>query len=172
AFVRVAYIAKTKYLEGSVVAQSADGLPFLLAEGLRVHFVPPTLRGPRTAVVHRVRQVGEDAYEVSFDGVSGIEDADKVVGCYCLAAKADVADFASLEAPPTLIGFSVVDSEHGLLGQVNDVLESPAQALLVVEGERGQVMIPVVDEFLDGLDEDSRTVYVRIPESLLTLNSG
>ena len=169
AFVRVAYIVKTKNLEGSVVAQSADGLPFLLFEGLQVHFVPPTLRGPRTAKVRTVRALGEDAYEVSFDGVEGIGDAEMLAGCYCLASKADVEGQVDLQEPVTLIGCGVSDARFGDLGIVEDVLESPAQALLVVQGSHGRVMIPVVDEFMEGLDEGSRTVCVRIPDGLLSL---
>ena len=73
AFARVAFIAKTRNLEGSVVATSADGLPFLLCEGMEVHFVPPSLRGPRNARVSSIRQIREDSYEVSFEDVEGIE---------------------------------------------------------------------------------------------------
>ena len=172
AFVRVAHRIKPKNLEGRVVTQSADGLPVLLCPGLRVHFVPPTLRGPRTAVVRDVRQVRDDAYEVAFDGVESIGDAELVSGCYCLAAKADVAGMADLEVPQTLLGFMVVDAGRGPLGEVVEVLDGAAQAVFVVEGAFGEVMIPVVDEFVTGLDEDARTVHVNVPAGLIGLNGG
>ena len=172
AFTRVAHIVKPKNLEGSVVAQSADGLPFLLFPGLQVHFVPPTLRGPRTAVVRAVREAREDSYEVDFEGVDSIDDAEAVAGCYCLAAKADIAGMADVSQPQTLLGFTVVDANRGELGEVAEVLTGAAQAVLVVEGGFGQVMIPVVDEFVTGLDEEERIIEVSVPEGLIGLNAG
>ncbi len=170
-FTRVAHIVKPKNLEGSVVAQSADGLPFLLFPGLRVHFVPPTLRGPRTAVVSDVRQVRDDSCEVCFQGVDTIDDAEAIVGCYCLAAKEDVVGMANVQEPQTLLGFSVVDSEREGLGEVVEVLAGTAQAVLVVEGPFGEVMIPVVDEFVEGLSEDDRIIWVHVPAGLIGLNA-
>ena len=172
AFTRVAHIVKPKNLEGSVVAQSADGLPFLLFPGLRVHFVPPTLRGPRTAVVKSVREAREGVFEVDFEGVATIDDAEAITGCYCLAAKADVAGMADVQQPQTLLGFTVVDAQRGELGEVTEVLAGAAQAVLVVEGQLGQVMIPVVDEFVEGLDETERIIEVSVPEGLIGLNAG
>lgn len=169
-YTRVASVVKTKNLEGSVVAQRADGLPFLLYPGLAVHFVPPPLRGPRMACVHEVRRVSEDAYEVSFKGVSGIDVAETLVGCYCLAATEDIADTADVSQPETLVGFSVHDARWGSLGDVVEVRASSAQAVLVVDGPHGQVMIPVVDEFVTGLDEGGHLVCVQVPQSLLDLN--
>lgn len=170
AYTRVASIVKTKNLEGSVVTQSVDGLPFLLLPGLTVHFVPPRLRAPRRARVRTVRRISEDAYEVSFEGVSDIVAAEALVGCFCLAATEDIADMADVNQPETLLGFSVHDDQWGDLGEVVEVRASPAQAVLVVDGSHGQVMIPVVDEFVIGLDEGSCLVCVQVPQSLLDLN--
>lgn len=170
AYTCVASIVKTKNLGGSVIAQSADGLPFLLRPGIAVHFVPPRLHGPRKARVRHVRRVSPDAYEVSFEGVSDIDAAEALVGCRCLAATEDIVDMADVGRPETLVGFSVRDDRWGDLGEVTEVLASSAQAALVVDGPHGQVMIPAVDEFVTGLDEVNRLVCVQVPQSLLSLN--
>lgn len=170
AFARVARIAKTRNLEGSVVANGADGLPFLLCEGMKVHFVPPTLRGPRAASVAQIKYLKEDAYEVFFDGIESIDEAEKIVDCYCLARKEDLPELDVFDVPQRLIGHSVVDGNFGELGVVADVLVNSAQAVLVVEGNHGEVMIPIVDEFVVDFDEEQEAIFVSIPESLLTLN--
>lgn len=166
---RVARIAKTRNLEGSVVVRSTDGLPFLLSEGMLVHFVPPTLHGPRSARVQDVRQLNDDSFEVKFGGIDGIDDARQIAGSYCLVAKSDLPETIHEDAPQTLLGFSVEDAERGPLGEVVEVLASSAQGVLVVDGPFGEVMVPAVDEFVLGVDESSRVVRVSVPQGLLSL---
>lgn len=170
AFARVAFIAKTRNLEGSVVATSADDLPFLLCEGMEVHFVPPSLRGPRNARVSSVRQIKEDSFEVSFEGVEGIDDAEKIVGCYCLAKSDSIPEIDPSEDPRILLGFSVQDRVLGYLGTVCEVMPNPAQSILVVDGARGEVMIPFVGEFIEGIDMEAEALEVRVPAGLIALN--
>lgn len=172
AFARVAHIAKTRNLEGSVVVHGIDGLPFLLSEGMLVHFVPPTLRGPRKARVESVEQVREGSFAVKFAGIDSIDDAEQLIGSYCLVAKADLPKIDMEGAPQTLLGFSVEDRTRGPLGSVVEVLASSVQGTLVVQGPTGQVMIPVVDEFVVGIDEGSRLVHVDVPASLIDLNEA
>lgn len=171
AFARVAYIAKTRNLEGSVVASSADGLPFLLCEGMEVHFVPPSLRGPRCARVSFVQQLKDDSYEVAFEGIDSIDDAELIAGCYCLADSDSLPEIDPSDDPRMLLDFSVQDSEFGDLGLVEEVMLTPAQAILVVTGPYGEIMIPVVDEFIDGIDADSSIIETSIPKGLLSINS-
>lgn len=171
AWVRVAKITKTRNLEGSVVARSADDLPFLLFEGLWVHFVPPSLKGPRMARVATVRSMKDDVYEIEFEGVDSIEDAESIAGCYCLASRDALPE--QIDDPPIdWMGFCVHDECLGDLGFVDEVQVGPAQSLLVVQGSHGSVMIPIVDEFILDVDEDARLIAVSIPESLFDLGGA
>lgn len=169
-FLRAAYVSQARNMNGSVVCKAAGALPFLLYEGLTVHFVPPTLRGPRTAAVERVSSLREGAWEVSFAGIDSIDDAEAIAGSFCLAAIDDLPDASVEEAPALLVGYAVEDAAFGFLGTVEDVLESAAQATLSVVGERGEVLVPFVEEFVEEVDEGSATVRTRIPQGLLDLN--
>ena len=133
---RVARIAKTRNLEGSLVLQAVDGLPFLLSPHMDVRFVPPTLRGPFGGAVDEVREFREGSFEVSFDTVHDVRTAEKLVGSYCLVRKADLPDIDRLEEPATLVGCQVVDDAWGDLGTVAGVDEGSLQARLVVHGGR------------------------------------
>lgn len=169
-FARVARIAKTKNLEGSVVAQAADSLPFLLREGLDVHFVPPSLSGPRQARVGAIREIKEGSFEVDFEGISSIDDAETIVGCYCLADRAQLEDGDGGMPYVDAIGWQVHDADLGDLGVVCEIVENPSQMLFVVDGPRGEVLIPAVAEFISAFDENARVVEVNVPTSLLSLN--
>ena len=66
---------------------------------------------------------------------------------------------------------TVVDAEAGTIGTAVAINEMPGQHLLEVarEGQEGTVLIPVVDEFLEGVDEQTRCIYVNVPQGLLDL---
>lgn len=166
---RVARIAKTRNLEGSLVLQSVDGLPFLLSPQMQVRFVPPTLRGPFGGAVVSVREFREGSFEVGFDSVHDVRTAEKLVGSYCLVRTSDLPAIDHLEEPATLVGWKVVDDQWGDLGAVAHVEESSMQARLVVQGAAGEVIVPVVDAFVSDFSEDDRTIFVHIPQGLLDL---
>lgn len=67
-----------------------------------------------------------------------------------------------------LIGLAVSTYAGDAVGRVDDVIEGPAQSILVVAREgRGSVMIPAVDEFVEDIDLDERRIVIRPIEGLL-----
>ena len=169
-FARAAQIVTTRGNQGSVVCKAAGALPFLLREGQTAHFVPPTLRGPLTAVVEQMRAANEGAWEVVFSDVRSLGDAEALMGSYCLVPDDQLPALSAADEPVLLVGYSLHDAAFGDLGSVEEVQQSPAQALLVVQGARGQVLVPFVDEFVVEVDEQERVVRTRIPEGLIALN--
>lgn len=171
AWTDVAVLAKTKNLQGGFVAQGATGLPFLLFEGLEVAFVPPVLDAPRRARVTSVAPTDERTAVVTFDVVEGIDAAEALVGCHCLARRADLPDGA-LDAPEgAWDGWEVHDTASGLVGSVSSIQEMPGQDLLEVSSakEDRTILIPLVDAFVVEVDEDARRIVVDVPDGLLEL---
>lgn len=167
---KVARITRTRNFKGSLNVQSTDGLPFLLSQGMQVWFVPPTLKGPRTGRIEDVEKLDGRTWSVAVDSVTEEKDAEDLAGRYVLALKSDLPHDLEAEAPVGLVGWRVTDETLGDLGTVADVTVNPAQSLLVVEGELGQVLIPVVDAFIRDVDEEQRALTVRIPEGLIGLD--
>lgn len=168
---RIARIVKPRNVDGSLSVQSTEGLPFLLEEGMHVWFVPPLMRGPREADCVAVAPLAGDAWAVRFSGIDDAETAGLLSGRYCLVAKADLPeDFDADDPLDDLRGWTVDDERFGPLGSVSDIIDGPMQSLLQVEGERGDVLIPLVEEFIIELDEEERRVRTRVPDGLLELN--
>ena len=67
------------------------------------------------------------------------------------------------------VGFEITDEEKGSIGRVLAVDQSTANALFVVETESGEVLIPVADEYITGIDHDIKIITVNLPEGLLDL---
>lgn len=72
------------------------------------------------------------------------------------------------------IGYKVVeigDGEPRLIGEITDVDTQTQNALFIIETTDGDtVYIPVADEFIAGIDDDSHTLNVILPPGLIDLN--
>lgn len=174
-WIDVAVLTKTKNLDGSFVAYSAAGLPFLLVEGMEVAFVPPQTDLPRTSIVKTIASKDDTAAIVAFDGINDLATAKRLVGCHCLIERALIDPAIFMEEPRMWAGWSVVDEQWGCLGEVANVVENPGQALIQVkrEGESetdsAELLIPFVDEIVVYIDVDSSTINVHVPKGLLDL---
>ena len=71
-----------------------------------------------------------------------------------------------------LVGYLVCDVEHGMLGEVTHVDDSTLNVLLVVNGELGEILIPAIDDFVIGVDPETKTIAVELPEALLDLSKA
>lgn len=174
-WIDVARLTQAKNLSGGLVAHSAPGLPLLLSEGMELALVPPVLDAPRRVRVSRVTPRGRDEALLHFAEVRDIETAQMLVGCRCLARRAELRercaeDGAEPESFALLAGWTVADEAAGRVGVVLRVEERPAQSLLVVGRDDGEeVLVPLVEEFIVGIDERRELVELRCPEGLLDL---
>ena len=64
-----------------------------------------------------------------------------------------------------IIGARAVTEDGAEIGTVADVMELPAQKILVVRGER-EILIPMVDEFVKDIDIKNGVVTVHLIEGM------
>jgi len=68
-----------------------------------------------------------------------------------------------------VVGFSV-EEDGKLLGAIQQVIESGAQALFQVQTEEGkEVLIPIHDDFIVAIHRDVKKIVMQLPEGLLEL---
>lgn len=68
-----------------------------------------------------------------------------------------------------VVGFSV-EEDGKLLGAIQQVIESGAQALFQVQTEEGKkVLIPIHDDFIVAIHRDLKKIVMQLPEGLLEL---
>ena len=72
-----------------------------------------------------------------------------------------------------VIGFRVVDSQHGDIGTLQSIIEYPAQPLFQIDKEGKEILIPIIDPVIKLVDRENKTLHIDAPNGLreLYLNS-
>ncbi|MBS5449647.1 MAG: 16S rRNA processing protein RimM [Coriobacteriia bacterium] len=162
-YINVARIVRAHGKKGEVVVAPLDGLPFCLEPGMRVCLTPPDLEGERFRTVLSVNDRGP-ADLIAFSGVASISDAEALVGKLVLASRADVPDVVREQSVLSCVGRSLVDTRHGDIGVVEEVMQLPANDVWRVEGPFGELLVPVIP---DVVDEDAIPAHGPIEVHLL-----
>lgn len=71
-----------------------------------------------------------------------------------------------------VVGFRVVDSVYGDIGTLAQVIEYPAQPLFQIMKNGVEVLVPVIDNVIDKVDRDSKTIFITAPNGLIELYLG
>ena len=68
-----------------------------------------------------------------------------------------------------LVGFTAIDDYEGELGKITDVQEYPQQILATVTYKNCEVLFPLNEEIIKGIDVVRESVRVDLPEGLLDI---
>ena len=70
-------------------------------------------------------------------------------------------------------GYKVEDIQHGALGTVIDVDTSTINTLFVVETDEGdELLLPVQEEFIRGIDQRAHLITMELPAGLLSIDEA
>lgn len=161
---------------GELVFQLEDGrfeevrsLNFLFVEidGLRVPF----------AVVH-VREHPRVGAVVKFQGMDDPQAAAILVNRSVFAPPGHAGprnggpDTEDELGPEDLLGMHVLDEEYGELGEVTGIEGTEDHPVMVVRKGEQEVLIPIVEALITGIDADTGHLVVRTPPGLVDLYRG
>ena len=68
-----------------------------------------------------------------------------------------------------VIGFRVVDSQHGDIGTLQSIIEYPAQPLFKIDKEGKEILIPIIDPVIKLVDRENKTLHIDAPNGLIEL---
>jgi 16S rRNA processing protein RimM len=105
--------------------------------------------------------------------VSTMNDAEALAGAELWMSSADLAPLPDgTFYRHDLVGCRVVDVHDADVGTVTAVEGTLERSYLVVEGGRGEMMIPLADEICVRVDPKARLIVVNPPEGLLDINAA
>jgi 16S rRNA processing protein RimM len=165
-YVPIGRVVKTHGLKGEVSVAATPGLPLTSLLGIEVWIVPP----PASARRGRVESVrpGPKGPLVKLSGFDDLDSSRAITGCDLLIQAIDLpAGWAEPHAEEDLVGRAVEDEERGALGTIVEVILTGANDVWVVEGPFGEILIPVIDDVVMGVDQDGGTIFVRLLDGLM-----
>ncbi len=118
--------------------------------------------------VNEIRGKGAETLLFTIDEIESAEQAKMLCGATVYVDKSLSASLGNDDdflAVDMLVGFKLIDQQHGEIGVITDVDTSTPNTLLLI----GDRMIPAADEYIVSLDEKNRIIEVDLPEGLLDL---
>lgn len=124
-----------------------------------------------------VRTKGSFSYLVKFEGIDSEIDAKKLVNKTIYAVRDRLKEFLldnydeEYALYDDLIGWTVKDSERGVIGKVVEIDTNTENELFIVESEDGNIVyIPLTEDFIEKMDEPTKTIIMNLPDGLLDIN--
>jgi 16S rRNA processing protein RimM len=116
-------------------------------------------------------QVRRQSAFVKFRAVNGPSETDPLIGC---AAYLPLSELPPLKGKKQfyyheVTGFEVVDKTKGVIGTIRSIHDNQHQPIIeIVQGEK-EILIPLVDEFLEKVDRAEKKLFIDTPEGLIDL---
>lgn len=107
---------------------------------------------------------------VKFEDIDSEEGADKLL-------KSEL--YLPLEFLPQLtgnkfyyheiFGFEAEDLSFGLIGIIKGVNDSTNQAILEIDRNGSEILIPLIDDFIKSVDREQKKIILEVPEGLIDI---
>lgn len=68
-----------------------------------------------------------------------------------------------------VVGFRVIDEEHGDIGVIQSIIEYPAQPLFQIDKDGTEILIPVIDPIIKNVNRMLKTITIDAPAGLIDL---
>ena len=140
-------------LERTIVPLKRDDFVFVQLQGQFIPYKLLNVKGKSEAPV------------VQLEFIDTYEKAQDMVGSSVFKNQ----ELLSEDSELSFIGYELIDSKKGTIGQVLDVQELPQQLMLTVSYQGEEKYIPLVDDFIDYISEENQEIWLHLPEGLLDL---
>ena len=122
--------------------------------------------------IDAIRSRGADAVLLTIDGITDENEAKLLSRKPLYLLNGDAALAADDEDDgfyaEDLVGFSALDEDGAVIGKIAGVDSTTANVLFVIDRPDGsEALVPVADEFIDGIDPESAAITLRLPDGLL-----
>jgi 16S rRNA processing protein RimM len=159
-FTALARILRPHGLRGELRVQAFNPQAPNLRPGVAVY------AGERQFSIRSIRMAG-DQWIVVLDNVRTREDAEPLRGLLMEVPDASIRPEAGAFFIHDLIGMEVSTASGESLGRVREVLQPGANDVYVVEGPRGEVLIPAIGDVVQEIDPERRRIIITPLPGLL-----
>lgn len=115
---------------------------------------------------------GEKSGLITLQDINSEEKAKQFTHKEIFYPKAFLSDDEELDTGSDyFIGFTVIDKNHGEIGEIVEIDSSTVNVLFVVKRKREEFLIPASDEYVCEIDELDKTILMDLPDGLLDIQN-
>lgn len=156
----IGYFSKTHGVKGQLILKTERDFD---PEAVKAVFI----EGPTGKAPYFISEIKEsnNGLIVSLEDVLVIEKARLLLGKKVFIDAALVEE----EDQSEWLGFEVIEKQHGSLGIILSSSDNGSQELINVLYKGKEVILPLVDDFIERIDEEAKKLYFNAPEGLIEL---
>lgn len=160
----IGYISKTHGLKGHVILRLNELVN--IDENIKSIFLD--LNGSQVPYFVEDCRPNNAGYIIKLETIDVVDTSKKLIGKKAFA----LSDFI-LEEDESLkefIGYAIIDSKLGNIGNIADVDEKTDNAIIKVIHPSGiEIILPFNDDFIIEIDDDLKTIEFNAPEGLIEM---
>lgn len=163
--IKIGFISKTRGLDGEVqVVLQHKNLNHLDLEVVFLELFEKLV----PFFVNDFQIINQEIGYFSFEDIDTVEKAKELVKAGVFINKEllknEDNEHYSME---NLAGMKVIDRTFGVLGVIEEVKELPKQYIAVLTYQSKELMFPLNEDLIDGIDWNTSTLQVNLPDGLL-----
>ena len=154
-------------LKGELVLKHELGKKTSL-KGLQTIFIEEEKESFLPWFIESTKIKNEKEVFVKLEGVESREAAIKLTQKEVWFTDADIKKFSAKSSPINLLGYTIVNKKQRV-GEILEIIEQPHQLLCRVEIKGKEALIPLHENFLQGINHAKKQVNVELPEGLIEI---
>ena len=169
--VAVGCIVKARGLKGGLKVKSLSNIPerITMLRDVFVEFVDGSIENHS---ITSSKQTGTGVF-ITFEGISDRAAADIFRGAYICIDKESMVDLpADNFYEFDLIGMDVRNTEDVIIGTVDRIEQYPANDVIIVGINEGEVMVPAVKKYVLDVNMEENYLKMDIPDELPVYPKG
>lgn len=167
-YIEAGYVKKTHGVQGGLHLILDESLDEIIEELEFVFFEIDGL--PVPFFIEEISSLGTGFANVQFKHIENKEKAQNYVGFKIMVDKSEIADSSDLVSIGLLKGFTLIDTQLGEIGEIQDVNDFGGNIVFTLNYENQEVMIPFNEELLVNFSPEKSTITLNCPEGLFDLS--
>jgi 16S rRNA processing protein RimM len=166
-YFKIGKLVSTFGLQGELVLKHNLGKKTSL-KGLVAFFIEERNSSFIPYFIESTRIKNDEEIFIKVQDIATREAASKLAQKEIWLPEPDFKKFSAKSAPINLLGYTIEENEKAL-GAILEVIEQPHQILCRIDIEGKEVLIPLNESTIVGIDHKTRRVLVDLPEGLLDI---
>lgn len=160
-FLTVGHVLKTSGKKGAVVFKPIEEIEATKLIGRKLFIAPPLLEMAFVNVEQAL--VKDKRLLLFFKEINSIDLAEKLVGKVLQISEGEYLQLAK-PLEKDYRGYKCVTDKGTFVGYVKEIIKNPAHDIFVVEGKKGEILIPNVPAFISKIKDEEKEVVLKEQE--------